>query len=79
MTDYLCVDGPLAGRVIGAPDVDAPGRSVVIEVTDVGQGPGETPRFEYVVESRSTECRAGRLRFAAASRAADLDLVPLPA
>ena len=63
MSEFLCIDGPLAGVTLVLVEPQATGSEVVIEVVDVGQAPECVPRYTYVVESRSAECQAGRLRF----------------
>ena len=65
MSEYVFVDGPLAGQVLGSSEVHVAGDALVIEVVDVAQMPDRIPRFDYVVECEPGEGRPGRLRHAA--------------
>lgn len=65
VSEYVFVDGPLAGQVLGSSEIHVAGDALVIEVVDVGQMPDGIPRFDYVVESAPWESQPGRLRHAA--------------
>ena len=61
MPEYVLVDGPLAGHTFGSSDGHARGERIAIEVVDVAQGPGDAPRYDYLVESLPAGGRPGRL------------------
>jgi hypothetical protein len=60
MPQYLCVDGPLDGELLGSADAHEPGEVLEIEVVDIAQT--HAPRFSYAVETPAAFRKPGRLR-----------------
>lgn len=60
MPEYLFIDGPLSGELLGSPEPHEPGEVIEVEVVDVGQL--HSPTFAYTVETVAAYRRPGRLR-----------------
>lgn len=64
MSEYLFVNGPLAGQAITSSDPHAPGDVLAVEVVDVVQHPDDVPLYSYRVEALPDPQGPGRLRLA---------------
>ena len=62
MPEYVLVDGPLAGQVLGSSDHHLIGEALLIEVVDIAQAPEDVPRYDYRVATEPAGACPGSLR-----------------
>lgn len=62
MPDYVFLDGPFAGQVLGSLETHAEGELLAVELVDVDLDPDVTELHDYRVESGADGHEPGLLR-----------------
>lgn len=62
MTDYVFLDGPLAGQTTSL-TAEGVGDAILVEVAGYDEDPATVPGLTYVVDTRPTVQGVGQLRF----------------